>query len=571
MAACTWVENSGEYLRTFGSPHLSAEEEEAFSSVFTQYIFYDGYGQRNYRACFCTICGHFDLYRSDDPGFFKHKHGDAVECPHCGGFAQLYALGRMKTGSGLTEEHRATFLRRGPGGAILAVSGWGRKEYRWDDLRPEVHWEEKVRTWLEPGRVMKWSRSWNTAWGIRYPTYTDESGSGWSRTEKNIREPFAGYMYYIAAYYLFGTENLQGSALQYCQIEEWYQNETGIWISEQQDTVFNCVKYLAEYCLHPQMEMAVKLGLFGAVTDLIGGKKNARILNWNANNIAGFLRMTKSDAKAAVRASLNFSALEAFQTCKKAEPSMNIEKFMKIRDKAGGNSGVTALSALAKRCGVTLRQAANYIWSQQPDCPRYGVPVSTTLQYWKDYLDMAERLQYDMERRDVLMPKDLKERHDSAAGTIKAQENVEKVKQYRKRYKALRKQYEFAWDGLRIIVPEKSSEIINEGKALQHCVGGYADRHILGYVTILFLRKEEEPDTPYVTIEMAVNRPDHVIQAHGFANERKTKDGEKPVPPMEKHKEFFEIWLGWVRSGSKRDGNGRPILLQNRKKEEKSA
>ena len=565
MAVCTWDENSEEYFRSFGSPYLTAEEEEAFSSVFTQYIFYDSYGMRNYRACICTICGQFELYRSDNPGFFRHKHGDATECPHCGGVVQLYALGRMKTGSGLTEEHRATFLRRGPGGVILAVSGWGRKEYHWDDLRPGVQWEERVRTWLEPGRVMQWWRSWNAAWDIRYPA------SGWSRTEKNVREPFNGTMYQVAAYYLFGVENLQGSALQYCQIEEWYRNETGVRIEEQQDTVFNCVKYIAEYCLHPQMEMAVKLGFFHAVTDLIGGKKNAKILNWKADSIAGFLRMTKPDAKTAVRAGLNFQALEAFHTCKKAEPSINLEKFMELREKAGGNSGVTALSALAKRCGVTLRQAANYIGSQQPECPRYAVPVSTILQYWKDYLDMAQRLNYDMGRRDVLMPKELKERHDAAAGTIKAQETVEEVKKYRKRYQALRKQYEFAWDGLRIVVPETSSEIINEGKALQHCVGGYADRHILGYATILFLRKEEKPDEPYVTIEMAVNRPDSVIQAHGFANERKSKNGETPVPPMEKHREFFDVWLGWVRSGSKRDGNGRPILLQNRKKEEKTA
>ena len=56
---------------------------------------------------------------------------------------------------------------------------------------------------------------------------------------------------------------------------------------------------------------------------------------------------------------------------------------------------------------------------------------------------------------------------------------------------ARRLKYEFELDGLRIVFPMTAAAIRREGKLLRHCVGGYADRHMKGVVTILFLRSEE--------------------------------------------------------------------------------
>lgn len=66
-----------------------------------------------------------------------------------------------------------------------------------------------------------------------------------------------------------------------------------------------------------------------------------------------------------------------------------------------------------------------------------------------------------------------------------------------------------------IRIPEKLSEIVTEGNALRHCVGGYTERHAMGNTTILFLRRKSEIDKPFYTIE--VNRG-NVVQIHGFGN-----------------------------------------------------
>ena len=56
-------------------------------------------------------------------------------------------------------------------------------------------------------------------------------------------------------------------------------------------------------------------------------------------------------------------------------------------------------------------------------------------------------------------------------------------------------------------------EIISEGQALQHCVGGYAERHAEGKTTILFIRRKDNLDTPYYTLEID-DKTKHIKQYH---------------------------------------------------------
>ena len=88
-----------------------------------------------------------------------------------------------------------------------------------------------------------------------------------------------------------------------------------------------------------------------------------------------------------------------------------------------------------------------------------------------------------------------------------------------------------------------------------------------GTTTILFLRKAEDPETPYVTIEI---KGTAIQQVHGFKNERDMGKRIAP-PPEETHKAFLDLWLKWVKDGSKRDEDGRPVLPAHRTRKEKIA
>ena len=79
-----------------------------------------------------------------------------------------------------------------------------------------------------------------------------------------------------------------------------------------------------------------------------------------------------------------------------------------------------------------------------------------------------------------------------------------------------------------------------------------------GATTILFLRKEKTPQRSYITVEMDGKRGTDIRQIHGYRNEN--RDGTRLATPQQRHGAFIELWLAWLKGGSKRDKNGRPIL-----------
>ena len=170
--------------------------------------------------------------------------------------------------------------------------------------------------------------------------------------------------------------------------------------------------------------------------------------------------------------------------------------------------------------------------------------------FYRDYLDMAKMLKFDLQEDIVRYPPNLIAAHDRAVEARnavleeeKAKRNRELQQKYKKLLKSNRRQYAYSDENFIIIVPSTAQEIINEGKALCHCVGGYAERHLTGKLTILFLRLVKEPDKSLYTIEMHGKT---LTQVQGYQN-------RTPLTP--EAKDFFERWLKWVQNGSPKEKN----------------
>lgn len=84
-----------------------------------------------------------------------------------------------------------------------------------------------------------------------------------------------------------------------------------------------------------------------------------------------------------------------------------------------------------------------------------------------------------------------------------------------------------------ITIPKTTKDIINEGKALHHCVGVYVDKVIRREDMIYFLRKDRE--VPYVTIEVKDKK---ITQVEGDMNNRFISKGS---PEYEAIKEWARI------------------------------
>lgn len=541
---------------------LDDQEIELVMEVMKNYLFYHRDNNGNSRECICTHpgCGRFTMERKYERDFFSHKHGDEIKCPSCGGIVELVSLGKIRNFRKINDEKwtRITVCRTGEDGALLLMSGYFRSYYSWNELRPipEVSW--KARTWLKPGKRMQWLRE--AVWGC---------GSCWGyewQGKAYVNEPFRPSFWGEGGdSFILQTDRIGESALKYSQVEDWYKKSCAVWMDTGDDPVRNVVKYLSAYTRYPSMEMAVKLDLHKACTELaVDGRKNARDLNWNATTIHEFLRLNKLDAKAFLNAGGDLQLLKGYHQAVKTGGAKNMTEYIAMLKELGDLKYGAELIIMAGRADCTMRQAVNYI-------KKFPGGTGRTLTMWRDYLDMAKKLEYDLTRKDVLMPKDLQQRHDTAAETIAYRQRVLDEKEHAKVTERIQKMYEFELGYLCIVAPKSTDDIIREGKTLHHCVGGYAARHFKEKTVILFLRHKRRPNVPFVTIELAYRDKKKasvtIRQIHGYKNEGyKPSGGKRPVPPRSKYSWFFDTWIKWLESGSKRDKNGKPVLPAEKEK-----
>lgn len=561
---CNLPEEEREQVFRWFDGNLSAEQEDTVRSLFPQYLFfqnaYDDTGldaelDRSTRICFCTSC------RQDFPAvrgnWARGKlHNEKCNCPMCGVELEGKAVGKYHYDMPSLERWIKTAVAwPGPDGGLLIEAAECRRRFNWDNLAGEIAWFPKARYYFRPGAAQGW-RQIIEEWGWT----PGECKLNW-QPMKTISDPFNPQMMYYPQYYgdyaVIGLpEALEHSALQYCQILPFYEDNYAARLGELASARW-IVKYLGWYTQLPQMEFAVKMGFEGAVGDLIeNGRKNARLLNWSAATPAGFLRMEKKDARLFVRAQMSFDDLKAWRRTMR---SGSFDEYMSLVEMVGGTDNLQKISACAEKAGVELGKAARYIARLIPPCRQYALPTSQIIQTWKDYLEMAERLHYDLTEPTVLMPRNLQERHDVAAETLGELSRLDEMKRYKARRKMLEKKYSFKLDGYRILIPNSAEEIIQEGKTLHHCVGGYAARHINGSTTILFLRKARTPTRSYLTIELFETKGQVMIaQIHGYRNEN--YKNEHGAAPRERFDWFLSPWLQWVNAGSPRDKQGNPIL-----------
>lgn len=170
---------------------------------------------------------------------------------------------------------------------------------------------------------------------------------------------------------------------------------------------------------------------------------------------------------------------------------------------------------------------------------------------WLEYLGWCKALKYDLNNMFIYMPKNFKAVHDRTAAEYQAlqdkkvaAEQARREREAKKRMAETKKAMEEIFSsnegtdafsikgkGLILIVPKSGDEIRNEGAKLHHCVGGYVERVARGETNIFFIRKAEEPDEPYFTMEWKNNS---IVQCRGSHNCGMTPEVEAFTKVFEK-------------------------------------
>ena len=536
---------------------LTCEEEEQLSQVFEQWGFY--HNLPHSRLLRCSACG--EVFEAAKTG----KSGMVITCPACGTELTARAAGRFghRTAAcpSLTERHNAVFLRPGPDGSVRVYAGTATAVYavEWeDDLQyvadeytglgfpvRQICMDVTRHYYLAPGVVASEKRPSEMVSAWR-EVFWRERRAGWTLT-KSAGEPFTRSSGICTTpddgeYFLFGRDAVERSALRYSQADSLFTFEYLAGLLGRR-TVRNYVSYLAWYCLRPQLEMLVKMEYRDVVDDLINGQPLGFSPDWRASNPADFFRLTKAEWRVFHRSGAQPAVLCAWPTFR---GSVSMERYLEDHQ----------LSALPRSAVRAIREAAEA--ARVPmTAPLRKYAGDGTVMLWVDYIRMAVQLGIDLSGRDVALPKNLRERHDSCAERIEYNNNMEELKRYRRRYKSLCRRYEFQAGGWMIRVPRYGKEIQREGNELKHCVGGYAVRHLQGQTTILFLRSEAEPDKPLCTIEMERDG-ETIRQIHGYRNDLNGPD------PKREYAALLKPWLAWLAAGSPRGADGAPVSVERK-------
>ncbi len=519
---------------------ITRQEEEQIEAMFRTYLIVEVLDRRT-KSIYCTSCrGQSDFIKpysmpepdydpyNDFTDYYSLKHGDQTTCPFCGNTAEIVYAGKMGTRcEKMWQQVRVVVFHAEKDGWLSAQAVYAVKNYRGKEWETTIDYWPKEQYLFRPGCALQRER--------RYIYVQGNWKLDWTETA-TIYEPFrTGRNDYWTGY--DGRKYESIGVFDCLKKTDMRYSAADMFVCDRESN-FGLMRYLGEYCHRPQLEMLTKLELDDIRRELIYcHRSNPRSINWKATDLSGFLRLDKRYTKIFMqsehRSIQELEVIQMIQKEKRYDPEtaqylagLQIEIIRQLHEAAGNR---------------TITEVVRYLRKQES---------RAAAQLWIDYIRMAKDLEYDLAEGTVFFPKNLKERHDTAAEMIEMKKDEVNAKRFRRRIKILQKQYEFSDNEFAIVIPKTMNDITCEGKALHHCVGSYAKRHCEGKTTILFLRKTDNIDRPYGTIEMSVEDATELLQLRGDHNNN---------VPREESRDFIDKWLQWICAGSPRTKNGEPI------------
>ena len=474
------VEEFREIARQIPPSHPDTERSFRDECIAHKFLIYDG--KKN--KAVCTNCGYeWDIA----PGEYSRMHGLKDVCPCCKEELVCVSAGRGRRS--YEEQHRLmTFASDGKNlwivqnDVLVSFVEFGEAQiYRSmsevfkisaDEQR---HWRYSEGWW---GSVARWDelKTFNPA-PLPHVMYC---ASKWS--QHIFREGFEEILQNSDCRFLAG-EDLE-KALGWPSVATW----------------------IALQMRYPALELLRKGGYDKLARQRLTGYGNYRnAINIRGTSIEKALRLPKKWTKALRRADISETIT-----------SKELKEFQKADDKlkqAAIDSWdaytmlITSYRAeeymLAIRKHTSIEKYLYYMGGQRTHDPTMFV----------DYIESAYLLGWDLRRKSVLFPPDLKRAHDEATALRDMEKNAEKDKKIRMH--AIDIDYQI--HNLIALPAMSQQELNNESSALSHCVKTYGDRVADGKTLIYFVRRASLPDEPYYTLEISP-KDGHVVQCRGLKN-----------------------------------------------------
>lgn len=154
--------------------------------------------------------------------------------------------------------------------------------------------------------------------------------------------------------------------------------------------------------------------------------------------------------------------------------------------------------------------------------------ASGFLTAYRDYIDMAQELGFELTHKYDIYPKDLRAEHDRLAEKVNTVRIAAQEADFRNSIDKLYKTIptDFCDEKFAIVLPQSAADFAREGQNLKICVGGqhYIDNHKNGSYLICFIRRADAPEQSFVCCEINLSNY-KITQIHGYKN-----DADAPLP-----------------------------------------
>lgn len=458
----------------------------------------------------CTCCN--EEFNMEQEGvYLTHSSGAELttSCPRCG--AKVIPKNARYGRKSLRDDGRIIWFRKHGAVTFMEMDMF---IIGYQNPHPDV--------WVAPWQQIRLSKDsqirmdWDSGWWSKPHWYNVDA--------IRVRHPKSG-MYggrKEHTHVMWETLKNVGTDLRYADLnkdrfkDEWW---------DEYDTSQRLITYMSEFLKYPAIELLEKAGFETVVMNRASGVKT-RALNMRGKDLRSILRMNKAEIRHMKEKNPTVADLEEFRMVRKYWPAAKIEDIEDI-----GRAFPRYLQA----------DTINLI-SKEAEWPKVlkmlleenrATGDAYTVRDYGDYLGWINKLGIRKDKR-VIYPKNFGQAHDTAMGQYEEAKDSIKVEAFKTAEASITGMTEPFVLGDFMIRPAASpAELQKESKVLNHCVRTYVDRVASGKTSILFIRKVEEPDKPWFTLELDCSG--RVVQCRG--------DHNRAYP--EEVGVFIDKWMKW--------------------------
>ncbi|MCD8198219.1 MAG: PcfJ domain-containing protein [Lachnospiraceae bacterium] len=467
-------------------------EQWADEVVFPGNILFFQVGER-WTAYSCTACGGRGKRKK------LWKHGEKTTCPKCGAevTANRTRMRRERKEKVILLQKYSKKVTKKIGKTELAVEKlmWTERQFTatcvWEQgEKKDIRFCEDLRAVMPEGET--WGKVYYNVGSEEEPEFWDKKGS----CGKCFRKAFL-YPDNLA-------EVLSCGGLE----------RSGLDILARAGRKTSVNDFIITFRERPHLEYLIKAGLWKLTDDLLentpwGMESNA--IKEGGRSLRDALQLDGNRVNRMKQIDGGLNTMYWLQYEKEMEdaghPMRITQESLEYLDQKG--ISMRSCETILRAMG-SVNRMVNYMRRQK-------VKPDKLVTEWSDYLRMAEAEGMDASDDIVRFPKDLKLRHDQLVERINERKNEERFRKYDPQIRErLPEAARYYWqDDKYIIIPAgKRKELVQEGRALHHCVGAsdqYMRKMAEGESWILFLRKKEDMETPWYTVEINM-KDDHIIQ-----------------------------------------------------------